>query len=713
MAFPRPHVPFSFWFLSPLLVSVAFGLLGLLAGVVAVLVGHRFPGMAVVAALVGFAAFYFALILRFLPSDRVWFVFLREVISPGLFISLVFVFALAVLWVTRTPDSPFGALAHLPTRPWSLVVLGMITLLALATGISLPPDHPMPAVVHAGSHSKSPNIVLIVWDTTRADHFSSYGYSRNTTPNIDQFAKRGVLFENAISASSWTLPAMASVFTGLLPHQHGASADLALENGPRTLAEILKMGGYQTAGFNANPGAGSVAWGLARGFDSYTDCTSALGYSLDASRLGHDIIEPLSEQWFHHSRFSQYTAHQLNELAYRWLDRHSDSQQGGADRPFFLFLNYMDAHDNYEVPSPYDRFFGQLPEDTKRLIPAARYGRIKLTAGQRQSIIAAYDNALRYIDSQVAELLQFLEHTPGWSNTYVIITADHGEAFGEHQTYTHGWDLYREVLHVPLIVVGPGVPAGVRITHMAQTRRLFSTVLESAGRKDDILRQTSLVRLWDRNDGLDTPDEPTISELIDVTPPPTPRGVISITTRDWQFIYHTDHHRNQLFHWPTDPLEQQDILELPESQAIVEQLKGTLFSLVGRSYQPWRDTRYLEALSDIHFSPDDEVRASAQRIPTELAASSRARSGTIPVPPQSGDPQIQETRRRFAEKPSLRRRAVSARSRVRGPGSSGETQSRQALTRLPVHAARLLPTVLDPAQCYIRRLQLRNSHADG
>jgi arylsulfatase A-like enzyme len=618
LTFPRPHVPFSFWFFDPLLISLAFGLLGLLAGCLAVLAKSRFPGMVIVACLMSLAGAYLALILRSFPSSREWFIFLREVISPSLFISLVFVFALAALWVTRTPDSPFGALARIPTRLWSLVVLGMITLLALATGISFPPDHSLSSTVHAGSRSKSPNIVLIVWDTTRADHFSSYGYSRNTTPNVDQFAKRGVLFENAISASSWTLPAMSSVFTGLLPHQHGASADLPLGDGPRTLAEILKMGGYQTAGFNANPSAGSVAWGLARGFDSYTDCTSALGYSLDASRLGHDIVEPLSEQWFHHSRFNQYTAHQLNELAYQWLDRHSDSQQGGVDRPFFLFLNYMDAHDNYEVPSPYDRFYGQLPEDTKRLIPAARYGHIELTSGQRQSTIAAYDNALRYIDSQVAELLQFLEHTPGWSNTYVIITADHGEAFGEHQTYTHGWDLYREVLHVPLIVVGPGVPAGVRITEMAQTRRIFSTVLESAGREDDILRQTSLARLWDRHDGLDTPDEPTISELIDVTPLPTQRGVISITTRDWQFIYHTDHHRNRLFHWPTDPFEQQDVLELPENQAIVEQLKGTLFSLVERSYQPWRDTRYLEALSDIHFSPDDQVRASAQRIPTEL-----------------------------------------------------------------------------------------------
>ena len=87
---------------------------------------------------------------------------------------------------------------------------------------------------------------------------------------------------------------MASIFTSLLPHQHGAGADTPLGNGPRTLAEILRVGGYETAGFNANPYYGAAPWGLARGFETYTDSTTTLGYSLDASRIGHDFIEPLT-----------------------------------------------------------------------------------------------------------------------------------------------------------------------------------------------------------------------------------------------------------------------------------------------------------------------------------------------------------------------------------------------------------------------------------
>ena len=181
--------------------------------------------------------------------------------------------------------------------------------------------------------------------------------------------------------------------------------------------------------------------------------TTTLGYSLDATRFGHDFIKPLTEAWFHRSRFNQFNAHQLNEQIYHWFDHRSD-------RPFFLFVQYNDAHDPYEVPSPYNHLYGQISRETKFRLVAAKLNRFDFSADQRKSLAAAYDNALTYTDSQMGELLQFLERSPQWSNTYVIITADHGEAFGEHHTYTHGWDLYREVVHVPLIVVGPGVPAG-------------------------------------------------------------------------------------------------------------------------------------------------------------------------------------------------------------------------------------------------------------
>ena len=107
-----------------------------------------------------------------------------------------------------------------------------------------------------------------------------------------------------------------------------------------------------------------------------------------------------------------------------------------------------------------------------------------IPAEQRKSLAAAYDNALNYTDSQMGELLRFLERSPEWRNTYVIITADHGEAFGEHHSYSHGWDLYREVLHVPLAVVGPGIPRGVRDTGTARTRQILRPRWNSPGPRE-------------------------------------------------------------------------------------------------------------------------------------------------------------------------------------------------------------------------------------
>jgi arylsulfatase A-like enzyme len=613
LSFSRPHVPVSFWFFAPLLTSVIFGLLGWLAGFAAALLKSRFPGMVVLAGLAGAVGNYFWMLLQSYPSGGTWFIFLREMIPPRLVFTLVFGCTLAALWATRRPDSPLGALAAIPTRPWSMAVFSLIAFLAAGLVMSHLPDRLAGSPAHASTKSASPNIVLIVMDATRADHLSCYGYARNTSPNVDQIAKRGVLFENALSSSSWTLPSMASIFTGLLPHQHGAGADTPLGEGPRTLAELLQVGGYETTGFNANAYYGDAAWGLGRGFESYTDSTSTLGYSLHASRLGRDFIEPASEKWFHRSRFNQFTAGQLNEEVYRWFEHRSG-------RPFFLLVHYNDIHDPYEVSSPYDHLYGQLSEEEKSELPEVKVSHLKYSARERGDVIAAYDDALKYVDSQVGELLRFLEASPEWPNTYVIITADHGEAFGEHGTYTHGWDLYREILRVPLIIVGPGVPAGVRVQHNAATRRIFATALEWGGAKGAILRRAGLPRLWSSDYVPELPDEAVLSEMCDVVPPPAPQGLISITTSEWHYIYGPGYHRTRLYHWPADPLEQHDLSELPEYQAIMESLKARLISIAGSSYRPWRDIRYLQAFSGLAYpSGTDPSRLDPSLLGSSLA----------------------------------------------------------------------------------------------
>jgi arylsulfatase A-like enzyme len=584
-------LPASIWFFAPVLTTVAFGWLGLVMGFLASLPRSRFLGMVIIASLAGLAGDYLALVLRYSRSAPG----LQHVATPAILFAGFCAWTLAALWATRKPDCSLGFLADVPKRLWSRVVFASMAVLVVTVGISQLPDYFASSAAHATGTASSPNIVLILWDTTRADHLSSYGYFRNTTPNVDRLAKRGVLFENAIAASSWTLPATASIFTSLLPHQHGADTDRASE--PRTLAEVLRSVGYETAGFNANPYYGIIPWGLGRGFETYIDSTRSMGYSLDASRIGGEIIEPLTEEWFHRRRFNQFTAHELNEQVYRWFDHRSD-------RPFFLFLNYNDAHEPYEAALPHNHLYGHASENAKHLLLTASFGRFYLPPGERERVIADYDNCLNYMDGQMADLLRFLERSPAWSNTYVIITADHGEAFGEHDTYTHGWNLYREVLHVPLVIAGPGIPQGVRIRDIARTPQIFATVLEMAGMKSPVLRRNSLMRLENPDYAARNPPDPIVSEMVDPTPFSGPQGMISITTQEWQLIYRAGHQHSSLYHWPTDPLEKQNLADMPANQAVVEELKANLLSIIWRSYRPWRGTNYLPAFFGFDFSPN-------------------------------------------------------------------------------------------------------------
>ena len=146
----KPHVPLSFWFFAPLLTSVAFGLLGLLAGCLAAIPKSRFLGIVIIAGVAGLTGEYFRLVLQYYPSGHVWFILLLEIIPPSLVFALVFGCTLAPLWATRRPRSPMGALADIPIRLWSGVVLGSIATLAVALGISYLPDHLTDSTAHVG-----------------------------------------------------------------------------------------------------------------------------------------------------------------------------------------------------------------------------------------------------------------------------------------------------------------------------------------------------------------------------------------------------------------------------------------------------------------------------------------------------------------------------------------------------------------------------------
>lgn len=317
-----------------------------------------------------------------------------------------------------------------------------------------------------------PNVILIVMDTTRADHLSAYGYGRPTSPTIDRLAAEGARFETAMVPSSWTLPSVASLMTGLLPSAHGADHGYwFLDDDRLTLAEILRERGYATGGFVGGPFC-KATFGLAQGFDTYDDALTPLVMNLALVRATAKLLN--LEALTRHER----RADQINDVILPWLQRN-------ADRPFFLFINYFDPHDPYQPPNAYARRWASpdgLDGDIDRsgLIPRVVKGLAPpLTPTERSQLLGLYDGEIAFMDAQIGRLVETLARLGVLDRSILILTADHGESFGEHQLMTHGNALYEEQVRVPLIVrFPPRIRAGMVVPTPVHTLDILPTVLE-------------------------------------------------------------------------------------------------------------------------------------------------------------------------------------------------------------------------------------------
>jgi len=588
-----PDIGIVEWFLAPLLDMVCFGLLGLVLGCLAARNPRKRRLVMLVAADAAAVVMFVALRLRWLHNRIVIqeFAFHEEFLVPLAWFAAGFAAALAAVFLLWKPFSNFAGRQRMRLvryLSWGLALAAV----AAVCGIGYFLIRPLPAstsVQAAGRvRGQRPNVIFIVLDTVRADHLSSYGYSRPTTPNLDRLAARGVLFENAIAPTSWTLASHASMFTGLLPHQNGADWWLPLRPGPRTLAEILRSRGYATAGFVANFDYCQKGWGLARGFDVYGDDSDTLRHNLAGTLLGTALIQPAYQHFCRFDALERQDAQQINQEVFQWLRR-------APHRPFFLFVNYFDTHVPYLTEPPYDHRFGKLPNRlVHKLFDALQtHRRVRgITSAERATLIAAYDNCLAYLDAQVGRLIDFLGRTPEGRNTIIIVTSDHGEAFGEQGYYSHGYNLYRELLHVPLIIAGPGIPQDVRIGHLVRTRDLFSTVLDLAAGGHSPFSRESLARFWQPGFKAQPFDNFVVSELVPIFNEGGKQAMISLTTPEWQYIYKSNG-RQELYRWPVDPLDQTDLARSPGAKATLKRLHQRLVDLVAGSSQPWRDMNYL------------------------------------------------------------------------------------------------------------------------
>jgi arylsulfatase A-like enzyme len=592
--FLTPSVSYVILYLGPLLDGLAAGFFGLLTGLFVASRSTRIWRLAYLMVGVCLAA---GLIFA-IRED------LRDLAVMVLKGRIPFPFLLAIgAGILVVGAAVFVGGRLIPLRTLSGLLAGVFVLLLVGVGVYAVRPHMCRTEVAAkpAGPINQPNIILITLDTVRADHLSLYGYPRPTTPRIDQWARHGVVFENAIASSSWTLPSHASIFTGLLPHQHGADWAKPLDPSWWTLAEVLSLRGYETAGFTANLGNGWIGLGMGNGFELYDDDSTSVRHNLKSLLLGNRVLQPFYEKYVLPDTFDRRDARQINRDVLRWFHHRSP-------RPYYLFINYFDVHEPYVAPTHFPSRLGHVSPWVVGRIEAVmdeENNHLRLPAEDTKSLIAAYDNCLAFLDESVGNLLDSLSRLPGWEDTIVIITSDHGEGFGEHGTYSHASNLHREVLHVPLVIFGPKIPLGVRISRLVRIQEIFETVLQFAGMDNPLFQRASLQRFWRTGFESEDFDDFVVSELSLGLPSASP---ISLTTPEWQYLRDSQG-EEELYRWVSDPVEKFNLAKSPEYQKVLKGLQAQLVAKVGASLPPWAGTAYLAALGE-----SERTLASADRL---------------------------------------------------------------------------------------------------
>jgi arylsulfatase A-like enzyme len=457
---------------------------------------------------------------------------------------------------------------------------------------------------------EAPNILLVVMDTVAADHLDLYGYSRPTSPALDELAGRGSRFDSAQPTSSWTLASHASMFTGRWPHELSVGWRTPLDDAAPTVAEYLRDRGYATAGFVANTSYCDAGSGLGRGFTVYRDYIfrglSPFRWAAMVQRslvglqaIGDTLGDALDVAWLKagmrriRERFEsdRKDASGVNRQFLDWL-----AQRPQPERPYFAFLNYLDAHTPYLLPPGRIRRFGTKPlEDRQSWLIGDWWtlDKSQVSSQELAFVRDAYDDCVASIDEQVGRLFDELERRGALDRTWVILVSDHGESFGEHEgVYVHGSSLYRTELHVPLVVIPPpGIRIKPVVADTASLRDMASTIVDIAGwGAESAFPGESLARLWQRSSdsrGAEERNGRAMAELIPnetlipgvAGPPRRPGPLASLTEDGWSYIRREGHVQEELYHLRADPQEQDNVSAFAGSRPRLERMRNALSQL--------------------------------------------------------------------------------------------------------------------------------------
>jgi arylsulfatase A-like enzyme len=467
----------------------------------------------------------------------------------------------------------------------------------------------------------SPNVLLIVMDTVAAGHLSLHGYDRSTSPTLVELAGRGITFDAARATSSWTLPSHASMFTGRWLHELSVGWLTPLDRARPTLAEFLGDRGYATAGFVANTAYCGTDSGLARGFTRYQDYTISSPPALKTAVLvnraleGARVIFYYSEDWLRSAGLLRIVERLMRSLdddrkgaeavsreLLDWLAHRADEQ-----RPYFAFVNYFDAHYAYQLAPGRLHRFGAEPTDSYQRLLIQHWGWLDKTTVSPMGVAFAadaYDDCIADLDERLGKLVDELDRRGNLEQTWLIITADHGESFGEHAgVFCHGMSLYETELHVPLLIIPPGGSATKQVVKEAVSLRdLAATIVDVVGQgAGSPFPGASLARFWKQASPA-APNEPAPapSNLAEVVPLAGPRKhdywgwprqlppLAAVKETDWSYIRREGQIHEELFHLSEDAKEQRNLASDPSARATLGQMRAAMDRLTGGPLLPER-----------------------------------------------------------------------------------------------------------------------------
>jgi len=385
--------------------------------------------------------------------------------------------------------------------------------------------------------NRGPNVVLLIIDTLRGDHVHCYGYPRSITPTLDSLASEGTMWAYCQGQAAWTLPAIATIFSGLPERAHLAGMRdgrlYGLDPQLEVLPELLGRRGWETVGVYNVP-----VLGPGYGFDQGMDHVDTQGCRL---AVDADVIN---------SKFLQ------------WLE---DGWSG--DAPFLAVLHYFDPHYPYDPPSPYDGMFTPAGHPsthwatapTKMLLNANRLGRLGEEDHRRLEDL--YDGEVAFCDAEIGKMLVELRSRGLAEGTVFIVVADHGEEFREHGGLLHGFSLHREETRVPLLISGPGFRGGGMDSTVVSQMDILPTVLEAAG-----VEESGPWNHW----GVSLMGEPAEDRVLPSSGFASSEAGTYIAVRQGDRRLFWDHTEDRavLFDLYSDPMEQES---LPPDSALLEQ----------------------------------------------------------------------------------------------------------------------------------------------